>query len=286
MISTLAKPPANALGQGHSPQPQASHGYGIRFAHFQKRSTQASEAENNHCEESKMKRSLTAMVIFLGVFCCAASSQAYFYAFEFIDGAVALSVNAEADELSMVTTDDLIVGFTYDAPSEDMLLSYTLSADLSLNLFGAFNYDIVMDDEPIGILPSIDPADYIGDGTSAMSFSGETSISGDFGELNLQDATLAYDILFTPSGVDDEYLISINALTLSDGNTAEFLAGIFDAFNIDGLPISLLQDLPVVLSGNAELSADPVPIPAAIWLLGSGLIGMVGLRRRSGRSID
>jgi len=32
---------------------------------------------------------------------------------------------------------------------------------------------------------------------------------------------------------------------------------------------------------NVRLS--PVPLPAAVWLLGSGLIGLVGLRRRFGR---
>jgi hypothetical protein len=31
----------------------------------------------------------------------------------------------------------------------------------------------------------------------------------------------------------------------------------------------------------AALEASPVPIPAAAWLLGSGLVGMVALRRRS-----
>jgi hypothetical protein len=29
-----------------------------------------------------------------------------------------------------------------------------------------------------------------------------------------------------------------------------------------------------------NINASPVPIPAAAWLLGSGLIGLVGLRRR------
>jgi len=31
--------------------------------------------------------------------------------------------------------------------------------------------------------------------------------------------------------------------------------------------------------GSTQVSA-PVPVPAAIWLLGSGLIGLVGIRRR------
>ncbi|WP_028319692.1 DUF4465 domain-containing protein [Desulfobulbus elongatus] len=34
---------------------------------------------------------------------------------------------------------------------------------------------------------------------------------------------------------------------------------------------------------NLETVAAPVPVPAAAWLLGSGLIGLVGLRQRTGR---
>ncbi|MEA5115639.1 MAG: VPLPA-CTERM sorting domain-containing protein [Geobacteraceae bacterium] len=34
------------------------------------------------------------------------------------------------------------------------------------------------------------------------------------------------------------------------------------------------------LSGYAVTGNAPVPIPAAAWLLGSGLMGLVGLRRR------
>jgi len=30
----------------------------------------------------------------------------------------------------------------------------------------------------------------------------------------------------------------------------------------------------------AEIDPTPVPIPGAVWLLGSGLIGMVGIRRK------
>jgi len=31
---------------------------------------------------------------------------------------------------------------------------------------------------------------------------------------------------------------------------------------------------------NLEIEVNPVPIPSAVWLLGSGLIGLVGIRRR------
>jgi hypothetical protein len=31
-----------------------------------------------------------------------------------------------------------------------------------------------------------------------------------------------------------------------------------------------------------DLEVNPVPIPAAVWLLGSGLLGLIGIRRRNG----
>lgn len=35
--------------------------------------------------------------------------------------------------------------------------------------------------------------------------------------------------------------------------------------------------------GQLQVNIAPVPVPAAVWLLGSGLIGLVGLRRKFGR---
>jgi hypothetical protein len=32
---------------------------------------------------------------------------------------------------------------------------------------------------------------------------------------------------------------------------------------------------------NIKFEGSPVPVPGAVWLLGSGLVGLVGLRRRS-----
>ncbi|BBO86523.1 hypothetical protein DSCO28_70890 [Desulfosarcina ovata subsp. sediminis] len=34
---------------------------------------------------------------------------------------------------------------------------------------------------------------------------------------------------------------------------------------------------------NFRVTAAPVPIPAAVWLLGGGLLGLIGIRRRSAR---
>lgn len=231
-----------------------------------------------------MKRTLTAMVIFFGVLCCASTSQAYYYNCDITGGSVQVSVNDDATELSLVTTEDLLVGFTYDAPSENVPLSYSLSTDLDLNIAGFINYELTLDEEPLGVFQSIDPADYIGDGTGSANLKGEAHISVGFSGYYLEDAALTYDVLFTPvSGTTDEYDVSINTLTLSDGNTAEFLTGIFGAINNSGeLPVSI--SLPLIAdieaTGSIDLTASPVPVPAAIWFLGSGLIGMLGIRRK------
>jgi hypothetical protein len=239
-----------------------------------------------------MKRTFITMVIFLGVLCAAGTSQAYFYALDITGGAVELSLNDDNSELSLVTTEDLIVGFSYDAPSEEVPLAYTLSADLDLSLnlgfFGNLGYTLTLDAEPMGVFDSIDPSDFIGDGTTGTTLNGQTTISGGFGEYYLEDAVLAYDILFTPTGEAggeiDEYAIAISALTLSEGNTEDVMSDLLGMVaDSMGLPISLSGPLTISaeLTGQVELEADPVPVPAAVWLLGSGILAVLGLRRRS-----
>jgi hypothetical protein len=236
-----------------------------------------------------MKKALVTMVIFLGVLCAAATSQAYFYAFDVTGGAVDLSLNGDNSELSMVTTEDLMVGFSYDAPSESVPLAYTLSADLDLTVdlgfLGSVGQNLTLDAEPIGVFDSIAPSDFIGDGTTPTTFAGQTLVSGDFGGYDLENAILAYDILFTPvggAGEMDEYAITINAITLSGGNTGEFVSSLLDMVT-DPLGFSLSGPLTVSagLTGDLTLEADAVPVPAAVWLLGSGILAILGLRKRS-----
>jgi hypothetical protein len=50
-----------------------------------------------------------------------------------------------------------------------------------------------------------------------------------------------------------------------------------NTFHDPGLSPGLFPDAGYFLVRN---SAAPVPIPGAVWLLGSGLIGLIGIRRR------
>ncbi|MCK5232472.1 MAG: VPLPA-CTERM sorting domain-containing protein, partial [Desulfobulbaceae bacterium] len=33
--------------------------------------------------------------------------------------------------------------------------------------------------------------------------------------------------------------------------------------------------------GTAGVDVNPVPVPAAVWMLGSGLVGLMGIRRKA-----
>lgn len=50
------------------------------------------------------------------------------------------------------------------------------------------------------------------------------------------------------------------------------IAAIFRVSNLDGYDLSIISD--------AGAPTSPVPVPAAVWLFGSGLIGMIGVARR------
>jgi hypothetical protein len=88
--------------------------------------------------------------------------------------------------------------------------------------------------------------------------------------------TEANDALYTTTGA----YITLNSGALFDFNY-QAISGINSApADFDSFFTSFLSD--VYLSGtwNTTVQTSPVPVPAAVWLFGSGLLGLMGIARR------
>ena len=118
----------------------------------------------------------------------------------------------------------------------------------------------------------------------------------DFVEGDFENGTGLFTDLFIPSYGSD---ISALTITFDIGSSIEFsLTGNIDNAGVD-ITLFLLSALTSTSGANLDLSRSkyslevgaqkgvytsgsvaPVPVPATVWLFGSGLIGLVGLARR------
>lgn len=93
------------------------------------------------------------------------------------------------------------------------------------------------------------------------------------GQLNVTLATFGAAL---PSAFD---FVSIdfvsNTSAVSNIGIAQGLDGLWQDGNLQPIPAS-----EVTYVGATLNTAPPVPVPAAVWLFGSGLIGLVGVARR------
>ncbi len=195
-----------------------------------------------------------------------------------------LDVTSYCQSLSIVTLNDLVVDVDFDLPPQNTAMSYTASVNMNLGILGMFNYNLAMNDIALGTFQSINPSDYLGNGVTALNHSGSSLITGQFGDYSVTGATLDYDVTFTPDQViTDRYAVKISTFSLYGGNTSDLLSGMINDLNQTGqIPIALSAPftIPMTISGIIDLKAEPVPVPAAVWLFGSGLLGLVGYKRR------
>ena len=97
-----------------------------------------------------------------------------------------------------------------------------------------------------------------------------TLLSGSFDYWNYDAG--AINVSFSGGGVDVKHDDLLTALDVSLGTQFEFLGfSLGYDFDGDGNAIAISTDI---------INTSAVPVPAAIWLFGTGLLGLIGIARR------
>lgn len=162
---------------------------------------------------------------------------------------------------------------------------------------GSFTFDVIIDD--LGGLPNIDGFDLM------LALTPQTNAEFQITDFTTPNSAYVFSgdsdgILYTPIG--NPYILGVGDITGSGSGVAatDAIGSLMATIGIDvtsanfcewytvsihdGVPSQIIDtDLnpsPITLAGG-NYSFHVVPIPGAIWLLGTGLIGLVGLRRKT-----
>ena len=135
---------------------------------------------------------------------------------------------------------------------------------IGANNFGmdkfSFNYDLTDADAAGIVLTNFNPGDW--DVTNALGSGGWGKFDINLADPGSRTSSLTFSVTGVTGDTVDDYFI-------------EAVAHV-GGFNVDGGDASAF-----IYGENTDRGGPPqVPIPAAAWLFGSGLIGLVGIARR------
>ncbi len=172
------------------------------------------------------------------------------------------SLTAQAAPLNLTFYNPLIVSNFLDidyVASTDTFTAYgyTTSVDGVSTGGGSFTLDAIIDD--FGILNS--------GSVTVTNGASETLISGLLTDFGFDLGSEVFEFTFAP---DDGTLLD-DFLLYPKGGVAIFNTGFNDTFSADFSDST---------GFNGKSDVAPVPVPAALWLFGTGLLGLVGLARR------
>lgn len=242
-----------------------------------------------------MKGPVTGIVVLLFVLGCASGVQAGLYQFDIQSGSLSLTVEKGYNRLNLATPVPLVIG--YDGwPALDAAVDYDyhVTADMGLSYSvpslasGTASFSESLG---LGIFQGIDLSEWMTSGGTRL-VEDSFQVSTEYDGYTLTNALLAYHFTVANDAAANAFTLNIIGITLSQGNTPEFLGSLIPDLTMDlmGVDPSLLigfMDLSLGITpspgGTLDLDAAPVkavPAPSALWLMGFGLAGLVALKRR------
>lgn len=159
-------------------------------------------------------------------------------------------------------------------------------ATYSYTLSRAGNPSILIDDS----FDTTSTSNYLGTDDGSGAFVGSDAFTITFEQtmhaiglyVISADLIFANDFTITTSSGQTANNIATSDVTLTDGE-AYFIGLIEDDFSLGFNSITLSSFEAEYLFNVDDITVAPVPLPAAVWLFGSGFLGLVGISRRSVR---
>jgi hypothetical protein len=137
----------------------------------------------------------------------------------------------------------------------------------AVNIGTTFIYST--DNTPVGVGIPFASGNLNWAGTDAVTLSFDYTLSGDAGSANY----IAYGFNWTGSG-------PTSITTYGSGHISETFNLAEAQANGDSLSLLAYADGMNAQANISNITVSSTPIPAAVWLFGSGLMGLMGLRRK------
>lgn len=147
----------------------------------------------------------------------------------------------------------------------------TISADFSVegSLIDAAGFLLSYDTNLLSVVSSGMSSEASAAGFFADEFGGPGAIDVSLGTFGAGVASVSNLYTFT-------FLVAADAVPGTSTTALLDIGLIGDVWSVDRLIIATAD----ITFNGAEIQVNNIPIPAAVWLLGSGLVGLVGVARR------